>query len=187
MLDCAWSLDDAAEVLFHRLELDMLKKQCDPRDSASWAAGTNSKNSQESLKVSPNRNTSCLKSTWLQTVGNHDLRYALCSSNDLKGGWASTSLTTPCRTASIRFWGLADFLVKQSAKHHWVLICDRSAIEPEHASFLSIWIIWMVSCCSGTWVVLAVVTRLFASVLIWISLESPVMSLISPLNIWHVP
>ena len=77
LLDCAWVLDCAAEVLFHRLELDMVKKQCGLRDSTSWAAGANSKNSQESLRVSPNRNTSCLKflkSTWLQTVGNHDLR-----------------------------------------------------------------------------------------------------------------
>ena len=38
------------------------------------SAGTNSKNSQESFRVSLNRNTSSLKSRWLQTVGNHDLR-----------------------------------------------------------------------------------------------------------------
>ena len=34
----------AAEARVHRLELAMVKKQCDPRDSiSSWAAGTNSK------------------------------------------------------------------------------------------------------------------------------------------------
>ena len=56
----------------------------------------------------------------------------------LKGGCASTSFNIPCLTASIRACGFADFLVRQSAKHHCVRICERSAIDPEHASFLNI-------------------------------------------------
>ena len=69
-------------------------------------------------------------------------------------------------TASIKACGFADFLVRQSARHHCVRMCERSAIAPEHASFPNICIICIVSCCSGTCVVLAVVTKLFASVLI---------------------
>ena len=53
----------------------------------------------------------------------------------------------------------------EEAGHHCVRMCERSAIAPEHASFLNICIICIVSCCSGTCVVLAVVTKLFASVL----------------------
>ena len=100
-----------------------------------------------------------------QTVGNHDLKYALCSTKVLKGGCASTSFSTPRLTASIKACGFADFLVRHSARHHCARMYERSATDPEHASFLNICIIRIVSCCSATCVVLAVVTKLFASVL----------------------
>ena len=49
------------------------------------------------------------------------------------GGCASTSFSIPCLTASFKACGFADFLVRQSARHHCVRICERSAIAPEHA------------------------------------------------------
>ena len=125
---------------------------------------TNSQHTTVTEKIHQGKTHQVQNSHDGKTVGNHDLRYALCSTKVLKGGCASTSFNIPCLTASIRACGFADFLVRQSAKHHCVRICERSAIDPEHASFLSICIMCIVSCCSGTCVVLAVVTKLFASV-----------------------
>ena len=82
-----------------------------------------------------------------------------------KGGRASTSFGIGCLTASIEACGFADFLVRQSARHHRVRICERPAIDPEHVSFPSICIICIVSGCSRTCVVRAAVTKLFTSVL----------------------
>ena len=68
----------------------------------------------------------------------------------------SSSLSHPLFTASMRFLGLALFLVKQSERQCSVLTCERSAIAPEHASLRNICIMWIVSCCSGACVVDAV-------------------------------
>ena len=48
-------------------------------------------------------------------------------------------------------------------------------------------IMWIVSFCSGKWIVLAVVTRFFASVHMWISATSPDKFTQNPRRNWHEP
>ncbi len=57
----------------------------------------------------------------------------------------------------------------------------------EHACFPIIAIICIVTICSGMCVVEFVVTRFFASVLMWISAWVPEMSIHRPYRNWHVP
>ena len=93
----------------------------------------------------------------------------------------------PLLTAPKGFLGLALFLAKLLERQCSVLTCDKSAMTPEQASLLSIGIRWILSCCSGPRVVEAVVTRLLASVRMWISASIPLMSFHKPRGIWHVP
>ena len=86
----------------------------------------------------------------------------------LKSRWMSTSSKFPVSTTVIRLSALDEIFVRQSAKQFWVGMWARSWILPEQASFRNIEIMWIVSFCSGRWIVLAVVTRFFASILMWI-------------------
>ena len=61
----------------------------------------------------------------------------------------------------------------------------RSWIPPEQDSFLNIEIMCIVSFCSSKWIVLAVVTRFFTSVLVWIFAISSDMSIHNPQRNWH--
>ena len=88
-------------------------------------------------------------------------------------------------TAVIKLSAFADNFVKQTAKQFWVETWAKSWILPELVSFRNMEIMWIVSFCSSKWIVLAVVTRFFASVLMWISATSPDMSIHNPRRNWH--
>ena len=105
----------------------------------------------------------------------------------LKSRWMSTSSKFPVSTTVIRLSALDEAFVKQSAKQFWVGMWARSWILPEQASFRNIEIMWIVSFCSGRWIVLAVVTKFFASVLMWIFVTSPYRSIHNPRRKWHEP
>ena len=112
---------------------------------------------------------------------------ARCFRVDRNGGFVSTPGMTPVRTARIRVSGFADCLVRQSDMQTSVRTCAKSSIEPEHDSLRSIWIMCIVSRCSGRCVVATVVTRLFASVRRCKGATSPLMSIHKPRKHWHVP
>ena len=118
-------------------------------------------------------------------VLHHVDKNALCSMRVLKFGWTSTSKNLTASTAVIKLSAFTDVFVKQSAKQFWVEMWARSWILPEQVSFRNMEIMWIVSFCSGKWIVLAVVTRFFASVLMWTSGTSPDMSIHSPRRNWH--
>ena len=61
----------------------------------------------------------------------------------------------------------------------------RSSALAEY--FLNIENMWMVSFCSGKWIVLAVVTWFFASVLKWRCATSPDIAIDNPRRNWHEP
>ena len=91
--------------------------------------------------------------------------------------WESWSLderqlpsNLPVITAVIKLSAFADDFDRQICQAKiWVEMWARSWILPEEASFRNMEIIWIVSFCSGKWIVLAVVTRFFTSVLMWMS------------------
>ena len=112
---------------------------------------------------------------------------ALCSMSVLKLGCISTLRNLPVFTAVIKLSAFADAFVKQSDKQFWVEVWAKSWILPEQASFRNIEITWIVSFCSGKWIVLAVVTTFFASVLMWIFAISPDMSIHNPRRNWREP
>ena len=70
----------------------------------------------------------------------------------------------PVDTARNNASDFAEDLVKQSDKQSAEAMCARSSICPEHDSLRKIWIMWIVSFCSGNRVVEAGVTELLASV-----------------------
>ena len=81
-------------------------------------------------------------------------------------------------------------LIFQSHKRHfcWNKFDVRKRAYwrlPEQVSFRNMEIMWIVSFCWGKRIVLAVVTRFFASVLMWISATSPDMSIHNPRKNWH--
>ena len=115
----------------------------------------------------------------------HVDKNALCYMRVLKFGRTSTSNNLTVFTAVIKLSAFADDFVKQSAKQFRVEMRARSWILPEHVSFRNIEIMWIVSFCSGKGIVLAVVTRFFASVLMWISATSSDMSIHNPRKNWH--
>ena len=120
-------------------------------------------------------------------VLHHVDKNSLCSVSVLKFGCTSTSNNLPDITCVIKMSAFADDGVKQSAKQFWVKLWARSSILPEQASFRNMAIMWTVSCWSGKWIILAVVTRFFASVLMWMSATSPDMSKHIPQRNWHAP
>ena len=81
----------------------------------------------------------------------------------------------------------ADDLARQYDKQSAEDAYGRSSICPEQDSFLNIWIIWIVSFCSGKRVVEVVVTRLFPSVRMWIATHAALMSIHKPRRNWQVP
>ena len=113
-------------------------------------------------------------------VLHHADEKALCSMSVLKLGCVSISNMFLVFTAVIKLSAFADAFVRQSARHFWVGMWARSWMLPEQASFLNKGIMWTVSFCSGKWIVLVVVTRFFASVLMWIlarSIHNPLKKL----------
>ena len=64
---------------------------------------------------------------------------------------------------------------------------DQEYSLREQAPFRNMEIIWIVSFRSGKWIVLAVVTSIFASVLMGICATSPDMSIQNPRKNWHEP
>ena len=115
----------------------------------------------------------------------HIGKHALCSMVVLTFGRTSTSKNLTASTAGIKWSAFADDFVNQSAKQFWVEMWARSWILPEQVSFRNMEIMWIVSFCSGKWIVLAAVTRFFASVLMWMSATSLDMSIHSPRRNWH--
>ena len=115
----------------------------------------------------------------------HVDKNALCYMRVLKFGRTSTSNNLTVFTAVIKLSAFVDDFVKQTAKQFWVEMWARSWILPEQVSFRNMEIMWIVSFCSGKGIVLAVVTRFFASVLMWISATSPDMSIHNPRKNWH--
>ena len=115
----------------------------------------------------------------------HVDKRTFCSMSVLKFGWTSTSNDLPVFTAVIKLSAFADDFVKQSAEIFWVEMWARSWILPEQASFRNMEIIWIISFCSRKWIVLAVVTKFFASLLMRISAISPDMSIHNPRKNWH--
>ena len=115
----------------------------------------------------------------------HVDKNALCYMRVLKFGRTSTSNNLTVFTAVIKLSAFVDDYVKQSAKQFWVEMRARSWILPEQVSFRNMEIMWIVSFCSSKGIVLAVVTRFFASVLMWISATSPDMSIHNPRENWH--
>ena len=115
----------------------------------------------------------------------HVHKNALCYMRVLKFGWTSTSNNLTVCTAVIKLSVFADNFVKQTAKQFLVETWARSWILPELVSFRNMEIMWIVSFCSGKGIVLAVVTRFFVSVLMWISATSPGMSIHNPRRNWH--
>ena len=113
-------------------------------------------------------------------VLHHVDKKALCSMSVLKLGCMSTSNSVPVFTAVIKLSAFVDAFVRQSDWQFWVELRARSWMLPEQSSFLNIEIMWIVSFCSGKWIVLAVVTRFFASVLMWIFAISPDRSIHNP-------
>ena len=109
---------------------------------------------------------------------------ALCYMRVLKFGWTSNSNNLTVRTAVIKLSAVADNF-KQTAKQFWVETWARSWILPELVWFRNMVIMWIVSFCWGKGIVLAVVTRFFVSVLMWISATSPGMSIHNPRKNWH--
>ena len=116
---------------------------------------------------------------------NHVDENALCYMRVLKFGRTSTSNKLTVFTAVIKLSAFVDDFVKQSAKQLRVEMRARSWILPERFSFRNMEIMWIVSFCSGKGIVLAVVTRFFASVLMWISATSHDMSIHNPRKNWH--
>ena len=74
----------------------------------------------------------------------------LCFSKVRCSGWEPTCGNMPVSTALMRLSGLADCFVRQSDKQFSVVACAKSPTLPEHNSFRSIWIIWIVSFCSAS-------------------------------------
>ena len=117
----------------------------------------------------------------------HAGKKALCSMSVLKFGRTSTSNHLTVFT-TVKLSAFADDLVKRICQT--ILSWDVSKVMrilPEQASFRNMEIMWIVSFCSGKWIVLAVVTKFFASVLMWISATSPDMSIQNPRRNWHEP
>ena len=140
---------------------------------------------QESCKFTPKK-LLCLPHTG-RRMSSHCERNALCSISNRSAGCWSISFNVPEITALRSSSDFADCFVKESLRQRSVRIWAKSSICPEHASFLNICIMWMVSLCSGKCVLEAVVTRLFASVRRCTSTDWPDISVHSPLNIWQVP
>ena len=139
--------------------------------------------------------TSCMSSpntVWIcagrdRWSTDHVTKKALCLSTDRNGGCTSTCSSWPVSIDWMSWSGLAECLVNGSAKQYSLAMWERSSRCPVLLSCLSIWIKWCVSFCSGKWVVRAVVTRLFASVLICIGKISPLTSAQSARTNRHVP
>ena len=115
----------------------------------------------------------------------HVDKNAMSSMRVLKFGWTSTSHNLTVSTAVINLSAFADNFVKQTNKQFWVEMWAKSCTLAEQVSFRNMEIMWVVSFCSSKWIVLAVVTRFFASVLMWISATSPDMSIHNPRKNWH--
>ena len=134
---------------------------------------------------SPNTLCTCAgRETWST---DHVTRKALCLSSERNGGCTSTCSSCPVSIDWISWSGLAECFVNGSAKQYSLDIWDRSSRCPVLLSCLNIWITRCASFCSGKWVVWAVVTRLFASVLMWIGKISPLTSAHKARTKRHVP
>ena len=117
----------------------------------------------------------------------HVVTNALCFNNVLNGGWTSTWSSLPVGLELTSWSGFAVCLVSESAKQYSLAIWLKSSRCPVLLSCLSICIRWCVSFCSGKCVVCAVVTKLLASVRIWISTISPLTSARRARRNKHVP
>ena len=102
--------------------------------------------------------------------------------------WVDINLTTlPVAIVKTNWSGFTVCLVSGSAKQYSLATWLKSSRCPVLLSCLSIWIRWCVSFCSGRCVVWAVVTKLFASVRVWMGTISPLISAHKALKSKHVP
>ena len=106
----------------------------------------------------------------------HVVKNVLCFSNDRNGGCTSTFSSLPVVIDDTNWSGFAVDLVSGSARQYSLAMWLKSSKWPVLLSCLNICIKWWVSFCSGRCVVWAVVTKLFASVLMWMGTISPLMS-----------
>ena len=106
---------------------------------------------------------------------------ALCFHECPQIEWISTSNHFTVFTGEIRLSAFADAFVRQSVIQFWVGVWARSWIFPKMG------IMWIVFFCSGKWVVLVVVTRFFASILMWTFVTSSDMSINNPRKNWRAP